>query len=284
MNPASSTDFEVTQEADWALVQLRNVGLRFSTFSSRRTGLKEALLNRTFRRHVRRERSDGFWVLRSVDLDVEHGERLGILGPNGAGKSTLLKLICGIYRPTEGRLETIGRLAPLIELGAGFDQELPAGSNILLYGSLLGYSRKYLEEKIESVIEFAELQRFAEMPLKYYSTGMLQRLGFSVATDILPEILLVDEVFAGGDASFSAKARRRMHNLIDTAHILVMVSHNLSLLTEICTRVIWVEEGAIRMDGKPDDVCQAYLSEVEARKSATPLRSGSGSATPSRKA
>jgi lipopolysaccharide transport system ATP-binding protein len=246
-----------------AEILLENVSLRFILYRNRRTGLKEAMLNRVFRNVVRPMRQHKeFWVLNDVDLRVEHGERLGIIGPNGAGKSTLMKLICGIYKPTRGRITTVGRLAPLIELGAGFDHELAARQNILLYGSLLGYSTSYMEQKIESILDFAELHKFADTPLKYYSTGMLQRLGFSVATDIMPEILLVDEVFAGGDASFSARAQERMLNLIDYSKIFAIISHNLNLIQDVCSRVIWLGDGQIRMDGRPGEVCDAYLETV----------------------
>lgn len=253
-------------------IALRNVGLRFLLVETKSTGFKEAMLNRVFWRRTKTMKCKReFWALRDIDLDVSHGERLGIIGRNGAGKSTLLKLLAGIFLPTTGRLEVAGRIAPLIELGAGFNQELSARENILLYGSLLGYTRREMEGKTDRILAFSELEDFADVSVKYYSSGMLQRLGFSLATDILPEILLIDEVFSTGDASFVRKARDRMMTLVGDSNIMLLVSHNLQMIRETCTRTIWVDGGRIAADGEPAEVCEAYLagsglSDVAAKK------------------
>jgi ABC-type polysaccharide/polyol phosphate transport system ATPase subunit len=254
-------------------IRLRDVGLRFIMYGDRRARLKEALLGGLWKRLARMRPTEEFWALKSISLDIAHGERVGIIGQNGAGKSTLLRTVAGIYRPATGRIEVVGDIAPLIDLGAGFNHEISARENIILYGSLLGHTRREMEAKSERILEFAGVEKFANMPTKYYSRGMLLRLTFSVATDILPEILLVDEVFAGGDAEFSRKASERMTNLIDTAHILVMVSHNLNLIETLCQRVIWLHQGAIRMDGAPDEVIDAYRAFADAPKQETAERS-----------
>lgn len=262
MNTVLSIDSETLAPSNWASIELRGIGMRFRTFSSRRTGLKEALFNRIFRMKIRPRQQEELWALRDVDLKIEHGERVGILGRNGAGKSTLLKLMAGIYMPSAGRLEINGRVAPLTDLGTGFQPELSARENILLYGALLGFRRATLEQRVGKIIEFAQLEAFQEMPVKYFSTGMMMRLAFSAATDIEPEVLLIDEVFAGGDASFMVRARERMLQLIDQSRLLVLVSHNIGLIREMCNRVLWLDGGSIHMDGPPEEVCDRYLAEM----------------------
>ena len=203
-------------------------------------------------------RTDEFWLYRNLSFHIEHGERVGIIGGNGAGKSTLLKVILGVYRPTSGHVLVRGRVSALIELGAGFNPELSGAENILLSGIFLGFKPKEMKDKTEQILDFAGLQEFRDTPIKYYSSGMLLRLAFAIATDINPEILLIDEIFGAGDAEFAGRAMHRMRQLLDTAHIAVLVSHNLTLIQEFCTRALWLRAGAIVQDGDPHAVCTAY--------------------------
>jgi ABC-type polysaccharide/polyol phosphate transport system ATPase subunit len=198
------------------------------------------------------------WLYRDLSFAIGHGERVGVIGSNGAGKSTLLKLMLGVYRPTLGRVVVHGRISALIELGAGFNCELSGAENILLSGALQGFSPREMRDKTDRILDFAGLQDSRDTPTKYYSSGMLLRLAFSIATDINPEILLIDEIFSVGDAEFSQRAMQRMRQLLDTSHIAVLISHNLSLIQEFCSRVLWLRGGAIVQDGDPASVCQAY--------------------------
>ncbi len=242
----------------YAEIEISSASLRFRKYGDRYPSIKQTILNTLLRRSYS-SHSD-FWLFQDINLKIEHGQRLGIIGPNGAGKSTLLKLICGIYHPTTGTIRVRGRIAPLIELGAGFNPELSGIENIYLNGALLGFGPKAMETKVRGILEFAGLWDFAETPVKYYSTGMTLRLAFSIATDIEPEILMVDEVFAGGDAEFVKKASNRMMELVGNSKITVLVSHNLDLIKKMCDRTIWLEKGKIIMDGDSAEVCNGYMN------------------------
>lgn len=245
-----------------ALIELDSVALRFRIFTDRSPLLKQFVLNKVLRRHkMMIQNYEDFWLYRNLTMRIEHGDRVGIIGSNGAGKSTLLKVMSGIYHPTSGSIRVRGRIAPLIELGGGFNPELSGRENIFLNGALLGFSHKEMAHKVEAILDFANLREFAQMPVKYYSSGMVLRLGFSIATDIVPEILLLDEIFSAGDAEFRQKAQARMHELLTASHIVVLVSHELGLVKEVCNRVIWIDHGCVVMDGEPDDVCDAYLQK-----------------------
>ncbi len=249
---------------DQPSIRLAGVGLRFSLLTDRPPLLRQAIVRGVLARPLRRlRRSDDLWALRDVSLAIEHGERVGVIGDNGAGKSTLMAVIAGIYPPTTGRIQIAGTVAPLSHLGAGFNGELSARENVILYGALLGHGRRRMEARVDPILRFAGVRRFAHMPVKYFSTGMALRLGFAVATDILPEILLVDEIFSGGDTAFRRRATQRMEKLIDTAKILVMVSHNLDLVRAQCTRAILLEQGQIVADGDTAAVIDAYLAREE---------------------
>jgi ABC-type polysaccharide/polyol phosphate transport system ATPase subunit len=247
-----------------ARIELNDVSLRLRVFGDTVPSLKQSVVNKVFRRPFRGDRE--FWLFRDLDLSVEHGERLGVIGLNGAGKSTLLKIICGIYHPTRGRVSVRGRIAPLIELGAGFNPELSGLENIMLNGVLLGWPPDVMREKVGGILEFAELEDSAGMPLKYYSTGMLMRLAFAVASDVDPEVLLIDELFSGGDARFVDRARERMERLFDSSHVVVVVSHRLELIREMCTRVIWIDKGRIIEDGAADEVIDRYIGKLGLEK------------------
>ena len=247
-------------ESKGSRVSLQNISLRFIKYRNKKAKFKEAILSRLFSGSGVMRPDEEFWVLKNISLDVKTGQRLGIIGANGAGKSTLLRLIAGIYPPTTGCIEVSGNIGPLIDIQAGFNHEVSASENIILYGSLLGHSLNEMVRKKDKILSFAGVEKFANMPTKYYSTGMLKRLALSLATDIMPDILLIDEIFAGGDVTFKKKAKKRMLELIDGAKIMIMVSHNLDLIKDLCNQCIWLHKGSINAIGKTCDVIEQYLA------------------------
>jgi len=202
-------------------------------------------------------------VLNKIDLVVEAGEKIGIIGANGSGKSTLLKIISGILQPTNGIVRVRGQIAPLIELGAGFDAEISVMDNILLYGVLLGFSRVDMRERAQSILEFAELQDYALVPVKGLSSGMVARLGFAIATDIQPDILILDEVLSVGDESFKNKSKQRMNKFWDAKATVLVVSHSMDFIKQSCNKAIWLEKGNIKSSGKSDEVVESYFESVK---------------------
>jgi ABC-type polysaccharide/polyol phosphate transport system ATPase subunit len=249
------------------LVELRDVSLRFVSYYDKQYSLKRAVLDMVLRREAPVPSSE-FWALRHVDFDIHKGERIGIVGPNGAGKSTLLRLMARIYPPTCGTLSVHGSVAPLIEMGAGFNPELSGSDNILLNGAMLGFGRREMQAKVDGIYEFTGLREFAELPLKYYSSGMYTRLAFAIATEIDPDILLIDESLGAGDAAFLDKARARILNLLDRSNVVVIVSHDLKILRELCTRGLWMRRGQLAGDGPIDEVIDRYLEDVAANQQA----------------
>lgn len=204
-----------------------------------------------------------FLALKDVSFEVKKGEAWGIIGTNGSGKSTLLKLICGILKPYKGSVTVNGSIAPLIELGAGFDGDLTASENIYLNGAVLGYDKKFMKEHFEEIVEFAELQDFLEMPLKNYSSGMAARLGFAIATVVRPDILICDEVLAVGDYAFQQKCEKKMNEMRERGTTLLYVSHSIESVKSVCDHALWVEKGVVRMKGMAEDVCEAYINTME---------------------
>ncbi len=199
-----------------------------------------------------------FWVFKDVSFEVKKGDVVGIIGRNGAGKSTILKIISGVLAPTEGNVETHGNVVPMLELGSGFDFDLSGRENIFLNGSILGYSEKYIKEKYDEIVKFSELGEFIENPLRSYSSGMLMRLAFSIATVVEPEILIVDEILAVGDEAFQKKSKRKMLNLMGGGTTVLFVSHSIEQIREMCSKVVWLEDGRLRMIGETKKVCDAY--------------------------
>ena len=240
------------------LVELNQVSLRFINYSDKQYSLKRAALDLILRRDSPVPRAE-FWALKDINLTIEHGTRLGLVGSNGAGKSTLLRMLARIYPPTSGTVTIRGSVAPLIEMGAGFNAELSGTDNILLNGALLGFSRKQMLSKVDGIFEFSGLREFADLPLKYYSSGMYMRLAFSIATEVEPEILILDEALGVGDAAFIDKAKARIRNLLDRSHAVILVSHDLKSLRELCTRGLWIQHGRILADGPIDEVVDRYL-------------------------
>jgi ABC-type polysaccharide/polyol phosphate transport system ATPase subunit len=201
-------------------------------------------------------------ILDNIDLVIQPGEKIGIIGPNGSGKSTLLKLICGILEPTFGSVKVKGNIAPLIELGAGFDSELSVLDNIILYGVMLGFSCQEMQKRAKLILEFAELEEYTLAPVKSLSSGMTARLGFAIATDVQPDILILDEVLSVGDESFKNKCKQRMEEFWQDHITILLVSHTMDLIEKSCDKVIWLEKGKIKLIGQAEEVIDAYLSGV----------------------
>ncbi|TYQ27670.1 ABC transporter ATP-binding protein [Pseudanabaena sp. UWO310] len=201
-------------------------------------------------------------VLDKIDLVVEKGEKIGIVGSNGAGKSTLLKVISGILQPTTGKVRVRGKIAPLIELGAGFDAEISVIDNILLYGVLLGFSRAEMKERSDSILDFAELEDYRYVPVKGLSSGMVARLGFAIATDVKPDILILDEVLSVGDESFRNKCQKRMDRFWDSHVTIIVVSHSMEFIKQSCDKTIWLNKGRIELIGESEKVANSYIQRV----------------------
>ena len=237
-----------------SIIKVDNVSMHFRMDKNRTTSQKEWVV--TFLRG--KQQYETFQALNDVSFEVKRGEIIGIIGRNGAGKSTILKVISGIYKPTKGKVITAGRVAPMLELGSGFDMELSGYDNIFLNGALLGFSEEFLKSKCNEIIEFSGLSEFIHMPIKTYSSGMLARLAFSVATVIEPEILIVDEILAVGDAAFQEKSRARMMEMMSGGTTVLFVSHSLPQMREMCDRCMWLDHGRVRMIGDTQTVCDAY--------------------------
>ncbi len=199
-----------------------------------------------------------FWALRNVSFSLQKGEVLGIIGHNGAGKSSLLKIISGILKPTEGTVRVSGSIVPMLELGSGFDYDLTGRENIFLNGAILGYSEEFLKNKYEDIVAFSELGQFIDVPLRNYSSGMVMRLAFSIATVVNPDILIVDEILAVGDAEFQAKSKARMLEMMGGGTTVLFVSHSLEQIREMCDRVLWLDHGEMKRFGDAEEVCDAY--------------------------
>ena len=237
-----------------AAIRVEDVSMMFNLSSEKIDSIKEYLI-KTVRRELHYQE---FWALKNVSFELEKGDSLGIVGLNGSGKSTLLKVISGILKPTEGSLVCRGNVVPMLELGSGFDMDLTGRENIFLNGAILGYSEEFLNAKYDEIVEFSELGTFIESPIRNYSSGMLARLAFSVATVVQPEILIVDEILSVGDAAFQEKSKRRMLELMGGGTTVLFVSHSLEQIREMCSRVIWLENGRVKMQGKTKDVCDEY--------------------------
>lgn len=240
------------------MIKAESLSMRYRMNYDRIKSIKEY-----FVRFVKRElKYEEFWALRDVSFHVEKGEVFGIIGHNGAGKSTLLKVISRIVKPTTGRVEVNGTVVPMLELGSGFDFDLTGRENIFLNGAILGYSERFLREKYDEIVAFSELGNFINVPLRSYSSGMVMRLAFSVAAVVDPDILIVDEILAVGDASFQEKSKRRMLELMSGGTTVLFVSHSLEQIQEMCTRVLWLEQGKVKMIGETQKVCDAYATSL----------------------
>ena len=236
------------------IIDVNHVTIRFNLSNERIDNLKEYAIKFLKKELLFQE----FFALKDISFQVSRGDSWGIIGSNGSGKSTLLKAISGILRPYKGTIETRGSIAPLIELGAGFDANLTARENIYLNGCILGHSTKYMEEHFDEIVNFAELRDFLDSPVKNYSSGMRARLGFSIATMIQPDILIVDEILSVGDIRFRQKCEARMEEMLNRGTTLLYVSHSLGEIRRLCKNVIWIEKGIVRMIGDTEKVCKEY--------------------------
>jgi lipopolysaccharide transport system ATP-binding protein len=239
---------------DETVIRVENVTLRFNMASEKTDNLKEYFI-KLVKGQLRFEE---FLVLKNIDFEVKRGESWGIVGSNGAGKSTFLKLICGILVPDTGSVAINGVIAPLIELGAGFDFDLTAEENVYLNGALLGHNRKFMQEKYDDIVDFAELKDFMGMPIKNFSLGMQIRLGFAIATLLKPDILILDEILAVGDAAFQKKSERRINEMLNGETALLFVSHNKEIVKRMCKKAVWLKKGEVVMMGDAAEVCDAY--------------------------
>ena len=237
-----------------SIITVDNVSMHFRMDKNHTTSLKEWVVS--FLKG--KQQYEEFHALENVTFDVKRGEIFGVIGRNGAGKSTLLKVVSGIYKPTSGKAVSAGRIAPMLELGSGFDQELSGHDNIFLNGAILGFTEDFLKQKYDEIVAFSELGEFIHQPIKTYSSGMMMRLAFSVATIVEPEILIVDEILAVGDASFQQKSRARMLELMQGGTTVLFVSHTMSQIREMCDRVLWLDHGTVKMIGPTQQVCDAY--------------------------
>ena len=236
------------------VIQVRNVSMHFNLMTERVDSIKEYLLKLIKGKLLYND----FIALHDISFDIYKGDILGLIGLNGAGKSTLLKILAGVLKPTSGTVQVKGRIAPLIEVGAGFDPELTARENIFLNGAILGYSRQFLESKFDEILDFAELRDFVDVPVKNFSSGMYARLGFAIATMVEPDILIVDEVLSVGDFRFQEKCEKRIREMIGHGVTIILVSHDSKLIKEMCSQVIWLEHGAIRKMGSTESICDEY--------------------------
>ncbi|MBR4461182.1 MAG: ABC transporter ATP-binding protein [Erysipelotrichaceae bacterium] len=236
------------------MIEVKNVSMKFRMSDEPINSLKEIFTTALSGKLKYNE----FLALDDVSFDLEKGKTLGLIGKNGAGKSTTLKLISGILKPTMGSIIVRGNVVPMLELGAGFDLELTGRENIYLNGAILGYSKDYLQSKFDEIVDFAEIREFIDMPIRNYSSGMMARLAFSIASVVQPEILIVDEILAVGDVAFQEKSYNRMKELMSGGATVLFVSHDLDKIEEMCDEVIWLDKGKVVMKGKTKKVCAAY--------------------------
>lgn len=238
------------------MIKVEHVSMRFNLGIEKINTLKERFI-KTAKREIP---NNEFWALQDVSFSIQKGDVLGIVGVNGAGKSTLLKVVSGVLKPTTGTVQVDGKIAPMLELGAGFDPELTAHENVFLNGAILGYSKDFLESKYEEIVIFSELQEFMEVPIRNFSSGMLARLAFSISTLVNPEILIVDEILSVGDIAFQKKSYDKMDNMINSGTTVLYVSHSVDTIKEMCNKAIWLEKGKIRDFGDSCKICDDYVN------------------------
>lgn len=240
------------------IIQVKDIVVRYKIASDRVSSLKEFAIKKLKKSITEKE----FLALNGVTFNVEKGDVVGIVGRNGAGKSTLLKVVSGIQKPASGSITLHGRVVPMLELGAGFDMELSGKENVYLNGAVLGYTKAFLDEKYEDILAFSELGDFINMPVRNYSSGMVARLAFSIASMVDPEILIVDEVLSVGDENFQRKSKNRMVELMSGGSTVLFVSHNIDQIQEICNKAVWLEHGKVVMTGPSDVVCEEYRKSL----------------------
>ncbi len=241
------------------MIKLDNVSMKFNLGIEKEFSIKQAFVNMfSAKSRQMMKKKEEFWALKNISFDVKKGEVIGLIGSNGAGKSTMLKIVSGVMKPTSGKVTVNGVISPMIELGAGFDPELTARENIFLNGAILGYSKKFLEEKFDEIVEFSELKDFLDVPVRNFSSGMTAKLAFSIATVVNPEILIVDEILSVGDIKFQEKSKNKMLEMIKGGTTVLYVSHSLQSIKDLCDKVVWIEHGKMIKMGKTKEVCDEY--------------------------
>ena len=235
------------------MIRIKNVSMKFNMDIEKDFSIKQAFINLFIKK--KKKKTEYFWALKNVTFSVNKGDVVGLIGSNGAGKSTLLKVVSGVMKPTSGKVEVDGVISPMIELGAGFDQNLTARENIYLNGAVLGYSKNFIDQKFEEIVDFSELRDFLDVPIKNFSSGMTAKLAFAIATVVDPEVLIVDEILSVGDIKFQEKSRNKMMSMINGGTTVLYVSHSLESIRELCTKVVWLEHGTMKMIGDPDTIC-----------------------------
>ena len=244
------------------MIKIKNVSMKFNLGIENDNSLKMMFI-RLFN-FKKRKKKEYFWALRDIDFNIEKGEVVGVIGINGAGKSTLLKVVSGVYKPTTGSVIVNGKISPMIELGAGFDADLTARENIYLNGAILGYDKEFLDEKFNEIVQFAEVKEFLDVPVKNFSSGMVAKLAFSISTIVNPEVLIVDEILSVGDLKFQKKSKNKMISMIKGGTTVLYVSHSLEAIKNLCSKVIWLDHGSLKMMGSTKEVCKAYYdSQME---------------------
>ncbi len=237
------------------MIEVKNVSMKFNLGIEKGFSLKQGFVD-MFKK--KEKINNDFWALKNVNFDVEKGEVVGFVGSNGAGKSTLLKVIAGVMKPTKGKVSVYGNICPMIELGAGFDSQLTARENIYLNGAVMGYSKEFINSKFDEIVSFSELSEFLDVPIQNFSSGMIARLAFSIATIVDPEILIVDEILSVGDMAFQKKSEEKMLNMINGGTTVLFVSHSIDQIRNMCNKVVWIEKGEVQAIGGKE-VCDKYI-------------------------
>ena len=237
------------------MIKVNNVSMKFNLGIEKNFSLKQFFIDLLKRK---KKKKNEFWALNDVSFEVKKGEVVGFIGTNGAGKSTLLKLIAGVMKPTKGNIEIYGNICPMIELGAGFDMDLTARENLYLNGAVLGYTKSFIDEKFDEIVDFSELRDFLDVPVRNFSSGMVARLAFSIATIVDPEILIVDEILSVGDIAFQQKSEKKMRTMIGGGTTVLFVSHSIDQIKNLCDRVVWLDHGNVKQIGQAKEVCDAY--------------------------
>lgn len=237
------------------MIEVKNVSMKFNLGIEKGFSLKQGFVD-MFKK--KEKINNDFWALKNINFDVEKGEVVGFIGSNGAGKSTLLKVIAGVMKPTKGKVSVYGNICPMIELGAGFDSQLTARENIYLNGAVMGYSKEFINSKFDEIVSFSELSEFLDVPIQNFSSGMIARLAFSIATVVDPEILIVDEILSVGDMAFQKKSEEKMLSMINGGTTVLFVSHSIDQIRNMCNKVVWIEKGEVQAIGGKE-VCDKYI-------------------------
>lgn len=243
-------------------IKLENIGVKFNLGIERNYSFKQLFVD-ILKGKKKKKVNNEFWALKNVNININKGEVVGFVGSNGAGKSTLLKVVAGVIKPSEGKVSVCGAISPMIELGAGFDMDLTARENIFLNASILGYSEEFVKEKFNEIVDFSELHEFIDVPVRNFSSGMVARLAFSVATIVNPEILIVDEILGVGDMAFQAKSENKMMEMIKGGTTVLYVSHSIESVKKLCDKVVWLDHGKVVKVGKPEEVCKEYEKSMK---------------------